>query len=45
MFLLKEIYDNHLTGDIALIIASDDAVDVEKIYIINLQTKVRLFRP
>ena len=29
----KEIYDNHLIGDIALIIASDDAVDVENIYV------------
>ena len=29
----KEIYDKHLTGDIALIVVSDDAVDVEKIYI------------
>ena len=29
----KEIYDKQLTGDIALIVVSDDAVDVEEIYI------------
>lgn len=28
-----EIYDKHLTGDIALIVVSDDAVDVENIYV------------
>lgn len=29
----KEIYDKQLIGDIALIVVSDDAVDVEEIYI------------
>ena len=29
--IAKEIYDKHLTGNIALIVASDDAVDVENI--------------
>ena len=29
----KEIYDKQLTGDIALIVVSDDAVDVEDIYV------------
>lgn len=27
-----EVHDKHLTGDIALIVVSDDAVDVENIY-------------